>query len=111
MTDTIKTTLPTDTINAEARMDAAVAAVAAECSPDHAARLRAAWADMSDVIHTSTVLHERVADAIDRIDTALDEHKPSLADPFVSFVGAAVAYARDAGAPVPMLASDVSMAG
>lgn len=109
MTDTTKTTLPTDTINAEARMDATVAAVAAECSPDHASRLRAAWADLSDVIYTSTVLHQRFADAIDRIDTACDEHKPSPTDPFVSFVGATIAHVRDAAAPTPMLLSDVLM--
>mgnify|MGYP000267042243 CR=1 FL=1 len=103
--------LPTDTINAEARMDTTVAAVAAECSPDHASRLRAAWADLADVINSSAVLHRRVSETIDRIDTAIDEHKPSLADPFVSFVAASIASARDADAPVPMLASDVTMSG
>lgn len=55
------------------------------------------------------------ADALDRIDTALDQFKPSLDDPFVRFVAATIeahhAYLAQPQRmhPAPALASDVSM--
>lgn len=63
--------LPTDTINAQSRMSGAVAAIAAECSPEHASRLRAAWADLSDVINSSCVAFERAeAVAAEKVESA-----------------------------------------
>ena len=63
--------LPTDTINAQSRMSGAVAAIAAECSPEHASRLCAAWADLSDVINSSCVAFERAeAVAAEKVESA-----------------------------------------
>jgi hypothetical protein len=63
--------LPTDTINAQSRMSGAVADIAAECSPEHASRLCAAWADLSDVINSSCVAFERdAAVAAEKVESA-----------------------------------------
>lgn len=64
--------LPTDTINAQSRMATAVEAVAVECSPDHASRLRAAWADLSDVINSSCARHEVLVERLDTADRLID---------------------------------------
>lgn len=101
--------LPTDTDGRYAdAMDRAVAAVAAESSPEHASRLRAAWADLSDAINSSAVEHRRYAVAIDKIDTATDEHRPE-ASPFRDVVYGAIGYARGEG-EAPRLVSDMPMA-
>ena len=65
-------TLPTDTINAQSRMAGTVAAVAAECSPDHASRLREAWADLSDVINSSCARHEKLVEQADTAERLID---------------------------------------
>ena len=64
--------LPTDTISAQSRMAGAVAAVAAECSPDHASRLREAWADLSDVINSSCAHYETIGEKLATADQLAD---------------------------------------
>jgi len=54
---------------------------------------------------------ERLADLFDRIDTAFDQLRPAMADPFVAFVCATMHAAKDPAAPAPALLSDVPMGG
>jgi len=54
---------------------------------------------------------ERLADLFDRIDTAFDQLRPAMADPFVAFVCATMHAAKDPAALAPALLSDVPMGG
>ena len=93
-------TLPTDTINAQSRMAGTVAAVAAECSPDHASRLREAWADLSDVINSSCARYEDAEQLIDhQIAWAIGQHAANDgADESLTVAAIADAIAEDRAA-------------
>ena len=110
-----KNTATTTENNTVTRMQAAVDAVSVECSPAHADRLRAAWAETQELLRGWQAIaagyqeeRNRALDALDRIDTAIDEHKPT--GPFAAFVSKTTAAHRSGGA-LPALLSDVTMGG
>jgi len=107
--------------NTVTRMQSTIDAVAAECAPAHAERLQAAWTEALNLLRSwqrmateeraKAIDADRLEGLFDRLDTAFDQFRPDMADPFVAFVLGTMRAAKDPAAPVPALNSDVPMGG